>query len=144
MTANEPSDDEAPEGPRLVNPELLDPADEGAGSVGEPAAASQAPDEPVDVPLNVVALQGVTARERGRPLILVLLLAVSGLALMLVDFRLGTLILAGSAATALILRAVLPTRRAGLLVVRTRTIDLTILSVLTGSLLLLALITPAQ
>jgi hypothetical protein len=144
MTANEPSDDEAPEGPRLVNPEPLDPVKEPAASVGEPEAASQAPDEPVDVPLNVVALQGVTARERGRPLILVLLLAVSGLALMLVDFRLGTLILAGSAATALILRAVLPTRRAGLLVVRTRTIDLTILSALTGSLLLLALITPAQ
>ena len=144
MTANEPSDEEATGGLYPFNPEPLDPAEEPAGSVGEPEAASQGPDEPVDVPLNVVALQGVTARERGRPLILVLLLAVSGLALMLVDFRLGTLILAGSAATALILRAVLPTRRAGLLVVRTRTIDLTILSVLTGSLLLLALITPAQ
>ncbi len=144
MTANEPSDDEAPAGLYPFNPEPLNPADEDADSAGEPELASQGPDEPVDVPLNVVALQGVTARERGRPLILVLLLAVSGLALMLVDFRLGTLILAGSAATALILRAVLPTRRAGLLVVRTRTIDLTILSALTGWLLLLALITPAQ
>ncbi|MCH9720389.1 MAG: DUF3017 domain-containing protein [Actinomycetia bacterium] len=144
MTANEHSDDEAPAGPHPFNPEPLDPVDERADSAGELEVASQGPDEPVDVPLNVVALQGVTARERGRPLILVLLLAVSGLALMLVDFRLGTLILAGSATTALILRAVLPTRRAGLLVVRTRTIDLTILSALTGSLLLLALITPAQ
>ncbi len=44
---------------------------------------------------------------------------------------------------ALVLRIVLPTRRAGLLVVRTRTIDVTVLAILAGGLLLLALIVPA-
>ena len=144
MTTDEPVDDTPPEGLRLVRPDEDVSAAKMPASPERTAAEVPVTDEPVDVPLNVVALQGVTARERSRPLIAVLLIAVVGLALILVDFRLGTLVLAGSAATALIMRAVLPTRRAGLLVVRTRRIDLTILSVLTASLFILALITPAQ
>lgn len=143
MTPDENDEEEVPEGLHLVNPDRRESVTSESAQAADSEPASQT-EEPVDVPLNVVALQGVTARQRGRPLIAVLLIAVIGLAVMLLDFRLGALILAGSAATALVLRAVLPTRKAGLLVVRTRTIDLTILSVLTGSLLLLALITPAQ
>ncbi len=100
--------------------------------------------EPVDLPRNVVALEGIGRRDRYGPLLIVILVGSVGLLLMLVDFWLGTLVLAASALTALILRAVLPTRRAGLLVVRTRTIDLVTLSVLAASLVVLALITPVQ
>lgn len=100
-------------------------------------------DQTADLPLNVIALRGISPRDRYGPLALVLGIAVVGLALMVVDFRLGTLVVAGSAITALVLRTVLPTRRAGLLVVRTRTIDMIVLSVLAGALLILAIITPS-
>ncbi len=100
--------------------------------------------ERVDLPLNVVALEGIGRRDRYGPLLIVILMGSIGLGLMLVDFRLGTLVMAAAAFTALILRAVLPTRRAGLLVVRTRTIELVTLAVIAGSLVVLALITPAQ
>ena len=96
-----------------------------------------------DLPLNVIALRGISARDRYGPLVVVLTIAAVGLALMFIDFRLGTSILAGSVITALVMRLVLPTRRAGLLVVRTRTIDSVVLSIIAGGLLLLAIITPA-
>jgi len=96
-----------------------------------------------DLPLNVIALRGISARDRYGPLLLVLGVAAVGIGLMLIDFRLGTFILAGSVTGALLMRILLPTRRAGLLVVRTRTIDTIVLSVIAGGLLLLALITPA-
>ncbi len=100
-------------------------------------------EETADLPLNVVALRGISARDRFGPLVVVVTIAVVGLALMALDFRIGTITLALSAATALVLRALLPTRRAGLLVVRTRTVDLIVLSVLAGALTVLAVITPA-
>lgn len=110
----------------------------------DPAPEPDDESEPTaDLPLNVVALRGISPRDRYGPLGLVLGIAVAGLALMVVDFRLGTVVLAGSAITALVLRTVLPTRRAGLLVVRTRTIDMVVLSVLAGALLILAIITPS-
>lgn len=96
-----------------------------------------------DLPLNVIALRGISPRDRYGPLLIVIAIAVLGLGALLIDFRLGTLILAGSVITALVMRIVLPTRRAGLLVVRTRTIDTAVLSIIAGGLLLLALITPA-
>lgn len=97
-----------------------------------------------DLPLNVVALRGIRPRDRYGPLLIVLGIAGLGLGLMFVDFRLGTLLVAASVVTALVLRLVLPTRRAGLLVVRTRFIDTVVLSTLAGGLLILALITPAS
>ena len=57
------------------------------------------------------------------------------------DFRLGTLIVALSVVLALVPGSCC-TRRAGLLVVRTRTIDGAVLAILSGGLLLLALIVP--
>ncbi|MFN8125701.1 MAG: DUF3017 domain-containing protein [Candidatus Nanopelagicales bacterium] len=101
------------------------------------------PFEELDLPSNVIALRGVPAKARYGPPVLVLGFFGLGLGLLLVDFRLGTVIVALSVVLALVLRIVLPTRRAGLLVVRTRTIDVTVLSVLAGGLLLLALIVPA-
>jgi Protein of unknown function (DUF3017) len=101
------------------------------------------PYEELDLPSNVIALRGVPPKARYGPPVLVLSVMAVGLGLILVDFRLGTLIVALSVVLALVLRIVLPTRRAGLLVVRTRTIDVTVLSILSGGLLLLALIVPA-
>jgi hypothetical protein len=77
-----------------------------------------------DLPSNVIALRGV-------------------IVLIAVNFRLGTLIFAGAVVLALVLRIVLPTRQAGLLVVRTRVVDITVLSVLAAGLVLLALIVPS-
>lgn len=96
-----------------------------------------------DLPSNVIALRGVGRKARYGPPTAVLGVAVVGLALIVVNFRLGTLIFAGSVALALVLRIALPTRRAGLLVVRTRAVDITVLSVLTAGLFLLALIVPS-
>lgn len=96
-----------------------------------------------DLPSNVIALRGVSPRARYGPPLLVLGVAGLGLGLIFVDFRLGTLIFAGSVVLALVLRIVLPTRQAGLLVVRTRVVDITVLSILAGGLLILALIVPS-
>lgn len=96
-----------------------------------------------DLPSNVIALRGVSRKARYGPPTAVLGVAALGLALILVNFRLGTLVFTGSVVLALVLRIVLPTRQAGLLVVRTRAVDITVLSVLAAGLLVLALIVPA-
>lgn len=120
----------------------------GGGDGGPPDRPYPEPEDDIgetaDLPLNVVALRGISARDRFGPLAVVLFIAVVGLALMALDFRIGTITLAVSAATALVMRAVLPTRRAGLLVVRTRFVDIAVLSTLAGALAVLALITPAE
>lgn len=96
-----------------------------------------------DLPSNVIALRGVGRRARYGPPLLVLGVAGLGLGLLVLNFRLGTLIFAASMVLALVLRIMLPTRQAGLLVVRNRVIDITVLSVLAGGLVLLALIVPS-
>ena len=103
----------------------------------------QPPPDFEDLPSNVIALRGVGRRARYGPPLLVLAVAGFGLALLLVSFRLGALVFAASMVLALVLRILLPTRQAGLLVVRNRVIDLTVLSILAGGLVLLALIVPS-
>ncbi len=97
-----------------------------------------------DLPSNVIALRGVSPKARYGPPLTVLGFGAIGLALIFVNFRLGIFVFTGAVVLALILRAVLPTRRAGLLVVRTRTIDLTVLSILAGGLLLLTVLVPGS
>lgn len=75
-----------------------------------------------------------------------LALIIGGVALGLViiglhHFRWGNLVIAGSLLAGAFLRLVLPTRRAGLLAVRSRFTDIVTMSAMGGSLMLLALIT---
>ncbi len=100
-------------------------------------------DDYEDLPSNVIALRGVSPKARYGPPLLVLGVFGLGLGLMFVDFRVGALVIAGAVVLALVLRIVLPVRRAGLLVVRTKVIDVTVLAILAAGLLVLALIVPA-
>ena len=73
-------------------------------------------------------------------------LVIGGVALGLViiglhHFRWGNLLIAGSLLASAVFRLVLPTRRVGLLAVRSRVTDIVTMSVMGGSLMLLALIT---
>ena len=75
-----------------------------------------------------------------------LALIIGGVALGLViiglhHFRWGNLVIAGSLLAGAFFRSVLPTRRAGLLAIRSRFIDVATMSAMGGSLMLLALIT---
>jgi hypothetical protein len=75
-----------------------------------------------------------------------LALMIGGVALGLViiglhHFRWGNLLIAGSLIAGAFFRLVLPTRRAGLLAIRSRFTDVVTMSVMGGSLMLLALIT---
>lgn len=96
-----------------------------------------------DLPSNVIALRGVSPKARYGPPLVVLGIGALGLGLIFVNFRVGTLVFAGAVILALVLRLVLPTRQAGLLVVRTRAIDVTVLSILAAGLLVLALLVPS-
>ena len=90
---------------------------------------------------NVVLLK--SRRSSGYlPLVVVCLAVVASLGLLLVDFRLGAACLAGSVGLALLFRAVLSDKQAGLLVVRSRVFDLWFLTVLASTLALLAVIVP--
>ena len=100
-------------------------------------------DDYEDLPSNVIALRGVSTKARYGAPVLVLSVFLLGLALMFVDFRVGALVIAGAVVLALVLRIVLPTRQAGLLVVRTKAIDVTVLAILAAGLVILALIVPA-
>jgi hypothetical protein len=73
-------------------------------------------------------------------------LVIAGVAVGLVviamhHFRWGNLVIASSLLGAAFLRLVLPTRQAGLLVVRSRLTDVATMSAIGGSLMLLALVT---
>ena len=57
-------------------------------------------------------------------------------------FRLGSLMLAASLVLAFVLRLVLPSHRAGMLAVRSKTVDLVVLGVLAAALAVLALWVP--
>jgi hypothetical protein len=77
------------------------------------------------------------------PIALVLLGVVVALGFVAADrFRVGSVLLALSVVLAFLLRLLLPTRRVGLLAVRSRTVDLTVLGVIGGLLLLMAIIVP--
>jgi hypothetical protein len=102
-----------------------------------------------DVPQvgDVPELVAVDAQERRGVLSeLPLALIIGGVALGLViiglhHFRWGNLVIAGSLLAGAFFRGVLPTRRAGLLAIRSRFIDVVTMSAMGGSLMLLALIT---
>lgn len=77
------------------------------------------------------------------PITVVLLLVVIAVAFVALDeFRIGSILLAVGVLVAFVLRLVLPPARAGLLVVRGRTVDLIVLGLLGGSLLVFALWVP--
>ena len=79
-----------------------------------------------------------------RELPLALIIGGAGLGLVIIGlhhFRWGNLVIAGSLLAGAFFRLVLPTRRAGLLAVRSRFTDVLTMSAMGGSLMLLALIT---
>lgn len=76
------------------------------------------------------------------PLLGVCVAVLISLGLLLVDFRLGVIALAMSVGAAVVLRATLSTRQAGLLVVRGKVFDVVLLSALAGALTVLAVIVP--
>jgi hypothetical protein len=97
----------------------------------------------VDVP-EVVAIE--PHERRGVfsewPLALIIGGVILGLVIIgLHHFRWGNLLIAGSVLAGAFFRLVLPTRRAGLLAVRSRFTDVVTMSAMGGSLMLLALIT---
>ena len=108
----------------------------GAPEVGAPREVDGVPE--------VVAVE---PQERTRVLReLPLAAVIGGVALGLViiglhHFRWGNLLIAGSVLAGAFFRLVLPTRRAGLLAVRSRFTDVVTMSAMGGSLMLLALIT---
>ena len=68
----------------------------------------------------------------------------AGLGLIIIalhHFRWGNLLIAGSMLAAALLRLVLPARQAGLLVVRSRFVDVVTMGAIGGALLVLALVT---
>ena len=79
-----------------------------------------------------------------RELPLALIIGGVGLGLVIIGlhhFRWGNLVIAGSLLAGAFFRLVLPTRRAGLLAIRSRFTDVVTMSAMGGSLMLLALIT---
>lgn len=79
------------------------------------------------------------------PLLTVLGGGVVGLAAIALDhFRSGSLLLSASVLFAALARTVLPARRVGLLVVRSRPFDILVLLVMGVALLVLAVVVPAQ
>jgi len=96
-----------------------------------------------DVP-EAVAVEPQERRGVLRELPLALIIGGAGLGLVIIGlhhFRWGNLVIAGSLLAGAFLRLVLPTRRAGLLAIRSRFTDVVTMSAMGGSLMLLALIT---
>jgi hypothetical protein len=94
-----------------------------------------------DVPS--VAPRRRTVRLPEWPLALVLLGVATGLAVVAADsFRAGTVVIGCSVVLAMVLRAVLSERRAGLLAVRSKVVDVLTLGVLGCALTVLALVVP--
>jgi hypothetical protein len=97
----------------------------------------------VEVP-EVVAVESQERKSVLRELPLALVIAGVALGLVIIGlhhFRWGNLLIAGSVLAGAFLRLVLPTRRAGLLAIRSRFTDVLTMSAMGGSLMLLALIT---
>jgi hypothetical protein len=100
-------------------------------------------DEVADVP-EVVAIEPHERRGVLGEWPLALIIAGVALGLVIIGlhhFRWGNLLIAGSVLAGAFFRLVLPTRRAGLLAVRSRFTDVVTMSAMGGSLMLLALIT---
>jgi len=77
------------------------------------------------------------------PVVLVLTLAAAGLIAVSQGFwRRGLGVVAGALLVAAVLRLALPTRRAGLLAVRGKALDVVVLGVFGGAMLLLAAVVP--
>jgi hypothetical protein len=105
---------------------------------------------PVEAPAvedaPTVAVPVESAERRGVLGELPLGLAITGAGVGLIiialhHFRWGNLVIAGSMAAAALMRLVLPTRQAGLLVVRSRFVDVVTMGAIGGALLVLALVT---
>ena len=93
---------------------------------------------------EVVAVEPQERRGVLRELPLALIIGGVALGLVIIGlhhFRWGNLVIAGSLLAGAFLRLVLPTRRAGLLAIRSRFTDVVTMSAMGGSLMLLALIT---
>ena len=112
-----------------------------------PIVAAMTPgEEPDDSPLAPV----MPLRPRRRrdilsqwPITVVLLIVVVAVAFVALDeFRIGSLLLAVGVLVAFVLRLILPPARAGLLVVRSRPMDLVVLGLLGSALLVFALWVP--
>lgn len=77
------------------------------------------------------------------PIAVVLAGVIAALTTVALDhFRVGSLILAASLVLALVLRAVLPADRVGMLAVRSKTVDLAVLGSLSAALVVFALWVP--
>jgi len=77
------------------------------------------------------------------PIAIVLLGVLASLAVVALDrFRVGSLMLAASLVLAFLLRAILTTKRAGMLAVRSKPVDLVVLGVLAAALVVFALWVP--
>ena len=98
------------------------------------------PPEPPLHPQAAFALQ-VTGRQ-WRPLALVLVIAAVGVGLVFLNFRLGALTLAGAMGLALLIRLFRSEAGAGLLAVRAKYIDCTVLATLALGLAVLGLWVP--
>ena len=97
-----------------------------------------------DAPAVAVPVESAGRRSALAELPLALAIAGAGLGLIVIalhHFRWGNLLIAGSMLTAALLRLVLPTRQAGLLVVRSRFTDVVTMGAIGGALLVLALVT---
>ena len=93
---------------------------------------------------EVVAVEPQERRGVLRELPLALIIGGVALGLVIIGlhhFRWGNLVIAGSLLAGAFFRLVLPTRRAGLLAIRSRFTDVVTMSAMGGSLMLLALIT---
>jgi len=94
-------------------------------------------------PLQPEAAFAMTVtRRQWLPLAIVLVIAMLGLVLVLLNFRLGALTLAAAVGTALVIRLTRSEADAGLLAVRARYIDAAVLGVLAVGLVVLGLWVP--
>lgn len=94
---------------------------------------------------EVVHPQDVPARPREWPILLVLLVTVVALVVVVAgNFRRGCVVLAGAVVLAFFLRALLPTRAAGMLAVRSRGVDLLVLGALGAAISVLAFWVPTS
>ena len=101
----------------------------------DPLVAVERPDEPPPI------RGGWPGRQW--PLLTVLGGSLAGMTLVALDhFRLGCLVLGGSVLAAALARLVLPSRRVGLLVVRSRAFDVMVLTTMGVALVVLASIVP--
>ena len=117
-------------------------------SVGDSESSAQPSSGPAQPALAPVTRLRPRSRRR-RDLLaqwpLVLVLIVVGVAVTFVgldQFRIGSILLAVGVLTAFVLRLLLPASRIGMLAVRGRSVDLTVLGLLGGALLVFALWVP--